>query len=134
MNDVERPRVVDARLDPRGAAQAAISELRSGRIVGLATDTVYGLAARVDDEFALYLPDTPFHHAVGVADRVRIAVSESIFDWAGREFLITCSFGVASVPDESASTDSLVAAADTALRTAKSKGRNRISAVHPELN
>lgn len=94
----------------------------------------YDVAARVDDEFALYLPDTPFHHAVGVADRVRIAVSESVFDWAGREFLITCSFGVASVPDESASTESLVTAAETALRNAKSKGRNRISAVHPELN
>jgi diguanylate cyclase (GGDEF)-like protein len=94
----------------------------------------YDVAARVDEEFALYLPDTPFHHAVGVADRVLIAVSESVFDWAGREFLITCSFGVASVPHESASTDSLLGAAEKALSSAKSKGRNRISAVHPELN
>ncbi len=94
----------------------------------------YDVAARVDDEFALFLPDTPFHHAVGVADRVRIAVSESVLDWGGREYVITCSFGVASVPDASASTESLVTAADAALRTAKAKGHNRISAVHPELN
>ncbi len=114
--------------------RAASAVLRHVAVIFRRSLRDYDVAARVDDEFALYLPDTPFHHAVGVADRVRIAVSESIFDWAGREFLITCSFGVASVPDESASTDSLVAAADTALRTAKSKGRNRISAVHPELN
>ena len=61
MNDVERPRVVDARLDPRGAVEAAIAELLAGHVVGLATDTVYGLAARVDDDDAI----AEIHHIKG---------------------------------------------------------------------
>jgi diguanylate cyclase (GGDEF)-like protein len=95
----------------------------------------YDLPARVgDDDFALFLPETPFHHAFEVAERVRIAVSESVFAWAGDEHLITCSFGVASVPEAADVPEGLVEAASVALRTARHKGNNRISAAQPQLN
>jgi diguanylate cyclase (GGDEF)-like protein len=95
----------------------------------------YDVPARVGDEnFALFLPDTPFHHAFEVADRIRIAVSEQIFDWAGGEHLLTCSFGVASVPEASATPEGLLEAASVALGYARREGRNRISAAHSQVN
>jgi L-threonylcarbamoyladenylate synthase len=94
MNDVERPRVLDARLDPRGASQAAISELRSGRIVGLATDTVYGLAARVDDDDAI----AEIHDIKGRPDDRRLAVLVADVDQAARLVDMTGAAGdIASV-------------------------------------
>lgn len=47
------PIVFDAALDPQGAIEAAAAELDAGRVVALATDTVYGLAARVGDAEAI---------------------------------------------------------------------------------
>jgi diguanylate cyclase (GGDEF)-like protein len=95
----------------------------------------YDVPARVGDEdFALFLPDTPFHHAFEVAERVRVAVSEEVFDWAGGEHLLTCSFGVASVPEASETTEGLLEAASVALHEARREGANRISAAHTQLN
>jgi diguanylate cyclase (GGDEF)-like protein len=95
----------------------------------------YDVPARVGAEgFALFLPDTPFHHAFEVADRIRIAVSEEVFDWAGGEHLLTCSFGVASVPEVSRSPEDLLEAAQLALQEACREGRNCISAAQPLLN
>ena len=91
----------------------------------------YDLPARVGDEdFALFLPDTPFHHAFEVAERIRIAVSESVFDWAGEEHLLTCSVGVASVPEAAEAPEGLFEAARVALGSARREGNNRISAAH----
>lgn len=95
----------------------------------------YDVPARVGEgDFALFLPDTPFHHAFEVAERIRIAVSEEVFDWAGGEHLLTCSFGVASVPEVSQSPGDLLDAAQTALHEARREGRNCISAAQPLLN
>lgn len=49
----DRPVVVDASLDPQGAVEAAVAELEAARVIALATDTVYGLAARVGDAEAI---------------------------------------------------------------------------------
>jgi diguanylate cyclase (GGDEF)-like protein len=87
-----------------------------------------------EEDFALFLPDTPFHHAFEVADRIRIAVGEQIFDWAGGEHLLTCSFGVASVPEAAATPEGLLEAASLALGCARREGHNRISAAHSQLN
>lgn len=53
MTHVDRPVIVDSRADPDAAIGVAVAELESGHVVGLATDTVYGLAARVDDPLAI---------------------------------------------------------------------------------
>jgi L-threonylcarbamoyladenylate synthase len=45
--------IIDCRRDPEDAIRAAVGELDSGRVVALATDTVYGLAARAGDNDAI---------------------------------------------------------------------------------
>lgn len=85
----------------------------------------YDVPARIEGEgFALFLPGTMLENAVKVADRVRVAVSESQFD-LGWEHTFTCSLGVASVPDTVSDVNDLLAAAEAALEKAKSGGRNR---------
>ena len=88
----------------------------------------YDVPARIEGEgFALFLPDTVLENAVKVADRVRVAVSESQFDLA-RKHTFTCSLGVASVPDTVSDANDLLAAAEAALEKAKAGGRNRVVA------
>ena len=88
----------------------------------------YDVPARIEGEgFALFLPDTVLENAVKVADRVRVAVSESQFD-LGRKHTLTCSLGVASVPDTVSDVKDLLAAAEAALEKAKAGGRNRVVA------
>lgn len=87
----------------------------------------YDVPARIEGEgFALFLPDTVLENAVKVADRVRVAVSESQFD-IGRKHAFTCSLGVASVPDTVSDVNALLAAAEAALEKAKAGGRNRVA-------
>jgi L-threonylcarbamoyladenylate synthase len=43
----------DSRLDPAGSLEAAAAVLEAGGVVAIPTDTLYGLAARVDDEAAI---------------------------------------------------------------------------------
>ncbi len=88
----------------------------------------YDVPARIEGErFALFLPDTVLENAVKVADRVRVAVSDSQFD-LGQKHTFTCSLGVASVPDTVSDVNDLLAAAEAALREAKAGGRNRVVA------
>jgi diguanylate cyclase (GGDEF)-like protein len=86
----------------------------------------YDVPARLEGEgFAMFLPDTVLDHAVMVADRVRLAVSESDFD-LGKKHSLTCSLGVASIPDTVADIGDLMEAASRALQQAKEEGRNRV--------
>ncbi len=88
----------------------------------------YDVPARIEGEgFALFLPDTVLENAIKVADRVRVAVSESQFD-LGRKQTFTCSLGVASVPDTVSDANDLLAMAEAALEKAKAGGRNRVVA------
>ena len=76
----------------------------------------YDVPARVSEqEFGLFLPDTPFQHAIIVANRVRAQVSEAILEWAGSEISLSCSIGVAAFPDSVKSTDQLLEAARDAM-------------------
>lgn len=87
------------------------------------------VAARIGDgEVALLLPDTPFKHAIQVAERLRIAVSKSPLSWGGEDTELTCSIGVASVPEIVSEVNGLMEAAHKALEQAKEEGRNRVTA------
>ena len=91
----------------------------------------YDVPARVTGgEVALFLPDAPLDGAVIVADRVRSAVSQSKFDLNGAGPL-TCSLGVASIPDTVSSVDHLLDAASKARREARASGPNRIASLNP---
>lgn len=89
----------------------------------------HDLAARVGgEEFALWLPDTPLHRALEVAERVRQHVASAALHWNGMDLKITCSVGVAAMPDSVARLENLYGAADAALYQAKRGGRNRVQA------
>ncbi len=85
------------------------------------------VAARVGgEEFALWLPETPLAAAVEVAERVRAAVAGTPCRWQGGDLALTCSIGVAGVPEVVSDIASLYATADAALYRAKRAGRNRV--------
>jgi diguanylate cyclase (GGDEF)-like protein len=89
----------------------------------------YDVAARVsEEEFALFLPDAPLDGALAVADRIRGAVSNQPFDLSGSPPL-SCSFGVASMPETVSAVDELLAAAAKARREARESGPNRIASL-----
>lgn len=92
------------------------------------------VAARMGgEEFGLWLPEAGMAVALEVAERIRATVEATPFRWEGQEIRLTCSVGVASVPETTSAVANLYPAADAALYRAKSAGRNRVEAAQPAL-
>jgi diguanylate cyclase (GGDEF)-like protein len=132
MMDVDRVHEINDRHGPQSGDRAIIavgevlrSCMRSGDI-----------AARLSgDEFAVFLSDTDIDDAVNVANRVRKSVEElrvEVPKTPGSSELthidIRVSIGIAVAPTHAKNQESLFFIADTALRKAKDKGRNRVEA------
>jgi diguanylate cyclase (GGDEF)-like protein len=83
------------------------------------------------EEFALWLPGAPADRAMEVAGRILGAVRESLLEWGGAQLQMTCSIGVAAVPDTVARVKNLLGAADVALYRAKEEGRDRVVLAQP---
>jgi len=82
------------------------------------------------EEFLVMLPDVSGPGAVVVAGRIRRAVADSPIEAVGKPHNVTVSLGVAARLDEGPeSIDSLVARAESALKLAKQRGRNRVVAL-----
>jgi len=97
------------------------NELRSGDV-----------PARIGgEEFALWLPGAPAGKAQEIAGRVRDAVRGKVLEHGGAEIRITCSIGVASIPESVSQVDNLLGAADVAMYRAKEGGRDRIEMALP---
>jgi diguanylate cyclase (GGDEF)-like protein len=87
------------------------------------------MAARIGgEEFAVWLPDADLSSALMVANRIRERFESSSWDWQGRSWPLSASFGVAACPESTGSLDELMAMADAALLKAKKEGRNRVAA------
>lgn len=83
-------------------------------------------AARIGgEEFAVWLPEADVPSALMVANRIRERFASSSWDWQGRSWALSASFGVAACPESTRSLDNLMARADAALLQAKKAGRNR---------
>ncbi len=80
------------------------------------------------EEFALCLPETPLKGALGIADRLRKAISNTPTPFEEGKLLptVTVSLGVAAM-QPGQSLDSLLSAADRALYRAKTNGRDCVS-------
>jgi diguanylate cyclase (GGDEF)-like protein len=92
------------------------------------TDRLYRYGG---EEFIIILPETGKLEAIKLANRLREKVEKTIF--TGEELSqpkadLTISIGVASFPDDCEGIKQLIDAADQALYTAKTQGRNRVCA------
>lgn len=97
-------------------------------------DTVRGadIAARIGgEEFAIWLPGATLAYGARVAERIRIKLATTGWDWQGRSWPLSASFGVAAVPDTTRSIANLPAQADAALLEAKRQGRDRVETAKP---
>jgi diguanylate cyclase (GGDEF)-like protein len=90
--------------------------------------TAAKLARYGGEEFVVILPDTDGDAAARIAERLRSAVEARGLEHRHISCgLVTISVGVAAfVPQPSAVADTLIAAADAALYSAKRLGRNRV--------
>lgn len=108
----------------RAVAEALVHAARS-------TDEVY---RRGGEELVVVLPDTDMADALDAAERLRVAVEQLHLPGAGADLpYLTLSAGVATFDRERhASPRDVEADADRAMMQAKSGGRNRIVAFHPD--
>lgn len=84
-------------------------------------------AARIGgEEFAIWLPRAPLDLGMRIAERIRIKLGTTPWDWNGRHWPLSASFGVAACPETNRSIENLPAQADAALYVAKNSGRNRV--------
>jgi diguanylate cyclase (GGDEF)-like protein len=76
------------------------------------------------DEFVIVVPETTGSNAARVAEKLRRQIETHHFPGVPRPVTISC--GVADYPAHGATRDEVVAAADSALYSAKQAGRNRV--------
>jgi diguanylate cyclase (GGDEF)-like protein len=81
------------------------------------------------EEFLILLPSTALDDAVAVAERLRVAVSETPMAAIGRP--VTASFGVTELGRGREDWETAMRRADTALYRAKDEGRDRVFAMSP---
>jgi diguanylate cyclase (GGDEF)-like protein/PAS domain S-box-containing protein len=79
------------------------------------------------EEFLLVLPGLSEEGAIERAEQLRCAIAATRIGHGALQITVTASFGVASFPLHGLTTDELIAAADRALYSAKSDGRNRVN-------
>jgi len=86
------------------------------------------------EEFLLVLPGMTEAGAIERAELLRRTIEATRFSYGASQLTVTASFGVATFPRHGRTTDELIAAADTALYSAKSGGRNRVGHCPEPLN
>jgi diguanylate cyclase (GGDEF)-like protein len=85
------------------------------------------LAARIGgEEFAVWLPGADLDTGARIAERIRIRLGTTPWDWNGQSCPLRASFGVAACPETGPTLKGLPAQADAALYVAKNSGRNRV--------
>lgn len=80
------------------------------------------------EEFVIYLAHTDRHHALQVAERLRLMIRQTRFAFGGKEVGVTASLGVAFYPDQGRSGEEILKRADEALYRSKAGGRDRVTA------
>ncbi|HAF90055.1 MAG TPA: response regulator PleD, partial [Deltaproteobacteria bacterium] len=91
------------------------------------------LAARFGgDEFVVILPNCDKENAVLIANKIRVDIAKDKFKYQQQQLgKQTCTFGVATFPEDADTTELLLKKADDSLYKGKSDGRNKVIAVKP---
>ncbi|MHB0916947.1 MAG: sensor domain-containing diguanylate cyclase [Thiobacillus sp.] len=111
------------------AGDAALRGL--GELLGREARAVDRVCRYGGEEIAVILPETDPAAAARFAERLRAAVEAQVFGADSEPIRMTVSIGVASWPVHADGAEALVAAADTAMYTAKQDGRNRVVRYEP---
>ncbi len=86
------------------------------------------IAARYGgEEFAIIVPEADVKAAGEVAERLRLAVEQSVIMHKGEALKVTISCGCAEFPAQADSASELIRLADEALYNSKEGGRNRVT-------
>ncbi|OVE78181.1 hypothetical protein BVX98_01210, partial [bacterium F11] len=78
------------------------------------------------EEFVLILLQTNHRDAMEIAEHLRLDLEAQRFEVGGKVINMTGSFGVATFPDDSTSSQQLIRQADQRLYAAKQAGRNQV--------
>jgi diguanylate cyclase len=100
----------------RVVSKVVRSSVRSGDLVGRLGG----------EEFGVFLPGAQRNNAEDIAERIRNAIADTLFEPGGRRCLLTVSVGGVVFEDQLIF-DELVEAAEEQLHSAKRNGRNRTS-------
>ena len=96
----------------------------------------YDVLARYGgEEFAIILPETEESEALIVAEKLRTAIEEAVFDDGNESYSVTASFGVAGsrpAVEDGFGKGEFINRADLALYGAKGAGRNRAQIYTPK--
>jgi diguanylate cyclase (GGDEF)-like protein len=103
--------------------------LRNVAVVANSTVRATDLVGRLGgEEFIILLPNTSMEAARRLAEKLRGNLERSPATWEGQVIRTTASIGVAgTTAAEKLDFDHLYSVADSALYTAKEKGRNRVA-------
>ena len=85
------------------------------------------LARYGGDEFIILFTDDDKNAAHASAERIRMAIANTAFDFNGTRISTTASVGIASFPTDVSSVEEVVEKADIALYRSKQSGRNRVT-------
>lgn len=85
------------------------------------------------EEFVMVLPQVDQQSALRIAEMARTRVAQSSIQSGDRQFRVTMSFGVATVPDDAQNVRDLIHSADLAVYQAKASGRNCVCAYRKEV-
>ena len=88
--------------------------------------TVDILARFGGEEFIIILPETNINAARGIAERIRLEISESSISFNDNVIKTTISMGLASLDKKVVGLEDLIKKADDALYCAKNSGRNQV--------
>lgn len=83
------------------------------------------LARLGGDEFGVILRNLTPDAAMGIAEKLRVALENMSFTWEGRSHSVGCSIGVVPITADVADISTLLRAVDIACYVAKNQGRNR---------
>jgi two-component system, cell cycle response regulator len=113
--------------DAHGHHMGAFVIGEAGRVIGAALGA-RGFATRFGgDEFAAALPRVAKDEAVAIAESLRVAVNEHVYEKGGVRVQPGMSCGVASLPGDAEDAAGVFRAADEAMYRAKRAGKNRVS-------
>ncbi len=85
------------------------------------------------EEFVVVLPNTQLHAGLAIAEHIRQRIEVQGKQLFGHPLNLTVSIGVMTSTDQLHSPQALIAAADSAVYLAKSKGRNRVETMAIKL-